>query len=322
MNKHVGKLLAAATLTAVTITAALPLSAQAACFSLTGQCGYTKTQYPIVLVHGALGFDKIGLLDYWYGIPDQLRAYDGADVYLTQVSASNSHEVRGEQLLLQVQQILAVTGKSKVNLIGHSQGSPTARYVASVRPDLVASVTSVHGANGKGEAVDAILGITPPGMAGDAVQSISNGLTQLIGILSNDGGLPQNSAASLQSLSTAGSLAFNAAHPEGIPTTECGEGAYQVNGVKYFSWGGAQAYTNTADAIDPTLALVSLVFRGAKNDGLVSSCAQHLGKVIRDDYGMNHMDAINHTAGLVNLFETNPITLYRQHANRLKNAGL
>lgn len=322
MKAHIGKLLAVASLAVAGLTAVLPLPAQAACFSLTGQCGYTKTKYPIVLVHGALGFDKIGLLDYWYGIPNQLRAFDGADVYLTQVSASNSHEVRGEQLLLQIQQILAATGKTKVNLIGHSQGSPTARYVASVRPDLVASVTSVNGANGKAEVVDAMLGIMPPGLAGDAVQSVTNGLTQLIGFLSNDGGLPQNSAASLQSLSTAGAMAFNAAHPEGIPTTECGEGAYEVNGVKYFSWGGAQAYTNAADPIDPILGLVSLVFNGAKNDGLVSSCAQHLGKVIRDDYRMNHMDAINHTAGVVNLFETDPVTLYRQHANRLKNAGL
>jgi triacylglycerol lipase len=27
-------------------------------------------------------------------------------------------------------------------------------------------------------------------------------------------------------------------------------------------------------------------------------------------------------AGLVNLFETNPVTVYRQHANRLREMGL
>ena len=31
--------------------------------------------------------------------------------------------------------------------------------------------------------------------------------------------------------------------------------------------------------------------------------------MIRDDYAMNHMDEVNQTVGLVNLFETNPVTL-------------
>jgi Predicted acetyltransferases and hydrolases with the alpha/beta hydrolase fold len=34
-----------------------------------------------------------------------------------------------------------------VNLIGHSHGGPTARYIAGVRPDLVASVSTVAGTN-------------------------------------------------------------------------------------------------------------------------------------------------------------------------------
>jgi triacylglycerol lipase len=42
--------------------------------------GYTQTKYPIVLVHGLFGFDNIGLLEYWYGIPSALRS-DGARVY-------------------------------------------------------------------------------------------------------------------------------------------------------------------------------------------------------------------------------------------------
>ncbi len=47
--------------------------------------------------------------------------------------------MRGEQLLAQVETLLAATGASKVNSwVGHSHGGPTARYVASVRLDLVA----------------------------------------------------------------------------------------------------------------------------------------------------------------------------------------
>ena len=37
---------------------------------------------------------------------------------------------------------------------------------------------------------------------------------------------------------------------------------------------------------------------------------------------MNHLDEVNQTIGLTNLFETNPVTIFRQHANRLKGMGL
>ena len=284
--------------------------------------GYTETKYPIVLVHGLFGFDNIGPVDYWYGIPSALRS-DGAKVYVTQVAAANSTEVRGEQLLTQVKQILAVTGATKVNLIGHSHGGPTIRYVASVRPDLVASATSVGGVNRGSKVADVLLGVAPAGSLSNTVLvSITNGLAQVISFLSGKPTLSQDSLAAANSLSTAGSLKFNAKYPEGVPTTACGEGAYTARGVAYFSWSGAKPYTNVLDIIDPALALTSLAFSGEKNDGLVASCSTHLGKVIRDDYAMNHLDEVNQTIGLTNIFETNPVTLYRQHANRLKNQGL
>ena len=283
---------------------------------------YTQTKYPIVLVHGLFGFDNIGPVEYFYGIPSNLRA-DGAKVYTVQVSAANSTEVRGEQLLTQVKQILAATGSAKVNLMGHSHGGPTIRYVASVRPDLVASATSIAGVN-KGSAVaDILTKVAPPGsISNGVITSVTNGLATIISFLSGGKGLPQNSNAALASLSTAGSAKFNLAHPEGIPTSACGEGAYSVKGVAYFSWSGAKPYTNVLDIIDPALALTSLAFGGAKTDGLVSSCSSHLGKVIRDDYAMNHLDEVNQTVGLVNLLERNRVRVLRQHATRVKTMGL
>ena len=284
--------------------------------------GYTQTKYPIVLVHGLFGFDNIGAVEYFYAVPFNLRI-DGAKVYTVQVSAANSTEVRGEQLLTQVKQILAATGAAKVNLIGHSHGGPTSRYVAGVRPDLVASVSSVAGVN-KGSAVaDVLLKIAPPGsISNSAITSVTNGLGTIISWLSGGSGLPQNSNAALVSLSTAGSAKFNQRFPAGVPTTACGEGAYVVNGVNYYSWSGGQPYTNALDVLDPAMALTGLAFGGASNDGLVGSCQSRLGKVIRDNYGMNHLDEVNQTVGIVNLLETNPVTVFRAHANRLKNAGL
>ena len=284
--------------------------------------GYTQTRYPIVLVHGIFGFDNIGPVEYFYAIPYALRV-DGAQVYTVSVSAANSTEVRGEQLLTQVKQILAATGASKVNLIGHSHGGPTSRYVASVRPDLIASVTTVGGVNKGSKVADLLSGIAPDGSLSKAViGSVTNGLATIISFLSGSPKLPQNAVAANLSLSTAGTAKFNAAHPEGLPTSACGEGAYSARGVSYFSWSGAQPYTNFLDVLDPALALTGLVFAGEKSDGLVSSCSSHLGHVIRDNYGMNHLDEVNQTIGLVNIFETNPVTVFRQHANRLRNQGL
>ncbi|MDH0335976.1 triacylglycerol lipase [Metapseudomonas otitidis] len=284
--------------------------------------GYTQTRYPIVLAHGMLGFDSILGVDYWYGIPSALRR-DGASVYVTEVSQLNTSEARGEELLEQVEEIVAISGKPKVNLIGHSHGGPTIRYVAGVRPDLVASATSVGGPH-KGSATADFLRQIPPGSAGEAVLAgIVNGLGSLINFLSGSRSTqPQNALGSLESLNSQGAARFNAKFPQGIPTTACGEGAYQVNGVRYYSWSGTSPMTNLLDISDGLLAATALTFKGEATDGLVGRCSSHLGKVVRDNYRMNHLDEVNQTFGLVSLFETDPVTVYRQHANRLKNDGL
>jgi len=283
--------------------------------------GYTQTKYPIVLVHGFLGWDAIGPYDYWFGITDALRR-DGAQVHVAQVTAANSTEVRGEQLLAYVKQVLAATGAKQVNLVGHSHGGPTVRYVASVAPQLVASVTTVGGVHKGAPMADILRGVAAPGSFSEAVlASMVNGVAQTIAFLSGDR-TRQVSTAALNSMTTTGAAAFNARHPAGVPRSACGEGDYRVNNVYYFSWSGARSLTNVLDPLDASLGLMSLAFRGEKNDGLVGSCSSRLGHVIRDDYGMNHMDEVNQVAGLVNLFETNPKTVYRQHANRLRDMGL
>src|SRR5690606_25996313 len=115
-------------LIALGLSAGLLLGGHAQASWLFCASGYTKTQYPIVLSHGLLGFDRMLGIDYWYGIPATLRR-DGASVYITEVSQLNSTETRGEELIEQVEDIVAISGKPKVNLIGHSHGGPTARYV-------------------------------------------------------------------------------------------------------------------------------------------------------------------------------------------------
>ena len=306
------------TLLALCLGSAMALAGQA--HAATGS-GYTATKYPIVLAHGMLGFDSLLGIDYWYGIPSALRR-DGAQVYVTEVSQLNTSELRGEELLAQVEEIVAISGKPKVNLVGHSHGGPTVRYVAGVRPDLIASVTSV-GAPHKGSDVADLIRKIPEGSSGEAViAGLVNAMGSFINFVSGSSSTaPQDSLGSLESLNSEGAARFNAKFPQGIPTTACGEGAYKVNGVRYYSWSGTSPLTNLLDISDAMMGAGALAFSGP-NDGLVGRCSSHLGMVIRDNYRMNHLDEVNQFMGLTSLFETDPVSVYRQHANRLKNAGL
>ncbi|HEB91297.1 MAG TPA: triacylglycerol lipase [Deltaproteobacteria bacterium] len=293
-------------------------SAQAFCW---WNCNSAKTKYPIVLAHGAAGFDELfGVVEYRYGIPSALRS-KGATVFVTQVSQFNSTEVRGEQLLAQVETIVAITGSSKVNLIGHSHGGLDVRYVASVRPDLVASVTTVGTPHQGADLADFLSENFEDGSFSQAVLDFfAESLGTVIGLLSGSSN-PQDGLAALESLSSAGVAAFNAAHPEALPASACGEGPASVNGVRYFSWSGTGVLTNVFDLSDPALGLTSL-FYSESNDGLVGRCSSHLGDVIRDDYFQNHLDEVNQLFGLVSIFTSNPKTLYKNHASRLKRLGL
>jgi triacylglycerol lipase len=317
-NSVNGSTVILAAVAAFALVAIAPRPAQAFCWF---NCSYTKTKYPIVLEHGLAGFDELfGVYEYWFGIPGSLED-GGAQVFVTTVSQLNSTEARGEQLIAQIEQIVAITGKPRVNLIGHSHGGLDVRYVASVRPDLVASVTSVGSPHKGADLADFLrANVSGGSFSEDVLAAFANALGTVLGLLTGHTN-PQDAIAALDSLTSQGTAVFNAAHPEGVPTTACGEGAAVVNGIRYYSWGGTGVLTNILDIGDPALGLTSL-FYSESNDGLVGRCSSHLGDVIRDNYFMNHLDEVNQVLGLVSIFETNPKTVFRQHANRLKNLGL
>jgi len=284
-------------------------------------CSYAKTKYPIVLAHGMAGFDELfGVYEYWYGIPSALRD-KGATVFVTEVSQFNSTEVRGEQLIDQIETITAITGKPRVNLIGHSHGGLDVRYAAAARPDLVASVTSVGTPHKGADLADYLAANVAGGSFAESVLAyFANSLGTVLGLLTGSSN-PQDAIAGLGSLTSAGTAAFNASYPQGVPGTSCGEGAAVVNGIRYYSWSGTGILTNVLDVSDSGMALTSFFYSGA-NDGLVGRCSSHLGDVIRDNYFQNHLDEVNQVLGLVSIFESSPASIFRSHANRLKNLGL
>jgi len=282
---------------------------------------YTKTKYPIVLAHGLSGFDSLfGVYDYFYGVTSALTA-GGATVYVTDVPPFASSEARGEALLQQIEYIVAATGAKKVNLIAHSQGGLDARYVAAVRPDLVASVSTISSPHkGAGLADYLRAHVTSGGFTETVLSFFANSLGGILNLLTGTSS-PQDSVAALDQLTTAGTTAFTVKYPQGVPTSRCGDGDHLVNGVAYYSWGGHSVLTNFFDPSDAYLALAS-VFGGDDNDGLVAKCDMHLGRVLRDDYGWNHLDEVNQVFGLTSIFASNPTSVFRAQANRLKGAGL
>ncbi|MFM9927540.1 triacylglycerol lipase [Variovorax sp. H27-G14] len=293
-----------------------------------------RTKYPVVLVHGLLGFDNVLGIDYFYRIPGTL-AEAGAKVYVAKVSAANTSEIRGEQLLKELRTLRALSKNpsQKYNLIGHSQGSPTARYVAAVQPDLVASVTSVSGLNGGSGVADLLASPSMNLLLHVVVLPLINNWTGKTNFLSGSNAnlRPDEPLGALASLTTASGAAFNAKYPQGRPapgaSCDVKSGPAVVNGVRYYSWSGASTGYSLLDPTDFLLAAIgNMVFGGQPNDGMLATCSTRLGTHL-GDYRHNHLDTINHVLGntqhgLFSYREKAVPEIFKEHAVRLKNAGL
>ncbi|TPG74569.1 esterase/lipase family protein [Pseudomonas arsenicoxydans] len=290
------------------------------------------TRYPLVLVPGMLGFVRLVLYPYWYGIVSALRQ-GGATVFAVQVSPLNSCEVRGEQLLARIEEILRETGAEKVNLFGHSQGSLTARYAAAKRPDLVASVTSVAGPNHGSELADYLHKHYPHDSAkGRLLSFLVRMIAALMSLLETGyrgPKLPVDVHASHHSLTTEGVALFNQRYPQGLPETWGGHGPEEVNGVRYYSWSGTlqpgitDRGRNLLDGTNRSCRLFAKTFvkEVGHCDGMVGRYSSHLGTVIGDEYPLDHFDIVNQSLGLVGK-GAEPIRLFVEHAARLKAAGV
>ena len=305
---------------ALTILSFYSFQANAGCW---GNCSKYQTKNPIVLVHGVAGFNSIFGIDYFYGVRDALTA-KGATVYTPNVTAWEAAYDRGQQLVEYLEDLQAsLGGNVKFNLMGHSLGGPTIRYAAEEGGStLVASVTTINAVNFGSDVADVAFGIIP--VDGGAAAFIDKALTLMGDITDSLSGNPEYANNALDAatfMTTPRSNEFNAIYSDGKPTSTCGEGASKVNGIRYYSWGGDMAFTNILDISDPFLIFTGAVING-KNDGLVERCDQHWGDVISTKYNTNHLDAVNHIFGIHHIFETDPLTLYKNQAVRLKSAGL
>jgi triacylglycerol lipase len=241
-----------------------------------------RIQYPFILAHGLDGFKNIGPIDYFAGIPEALQQ-DGHQVFVSQVDAYNSSDVRGAQLQQFVQTILEQTGAQKANLICHSQGGFDCRWVASAIPDKIASVTTIATPHYGTPIADLA---ENKGAASDAVNAFLDIVGALVDGLS---GKPtsQDAEAALLLMTTKGTADFTAAHPDspkvayfsvggrtgGLGDDSCGSSTEAPFISKYDS-----VSVNASAAFSASAAIISGSFNPAPtNDGLVPSASAHWG---------------------------------------------
>ncbi|MFJ4196916.1 esterase/lipase family protein [Pseudomonas sp. NPDC089534] len=282
------------------------------------------TRYPVLLVHGLFGLDRISGQEPFLEVRQALQAA-GTQVFVPYLSIPHSNELRGEQLLAQIDRVLLGTGAARVNLIGHSQGALAARYAAALAPGKVASVTSVSGPNHGSELADFLLKALVPGrLPHRTARSAATLFCDLLSLLSGRPALQPGAVATLKALSTTAVGSFNDRFPQGLPATWGGQGAGQVNGVRYYSWAGSLAEdersTDRPNGICRSLSRFFTTEAG-QNDGFVGRHSSHLGTVIRSDYPLGHLESLIRTDGQ-RLPGPDPVGLYVEHAIRLREANL
>ena len=281
--------------------------------------GYTETKYPILMVQGIGGWNDPG---YFNGAVEALTK-DGAEVFVAKVTPHANTESKALTLVKDIEDILALTGKDKVNIIAYSIGVIHSRQAASIIPENVASVTSVGGPN-NGTPIGRIIA-RPDGFYESLVSTFFTSAGGFFSLLNGASSLaPYDPSAAFEGLDPDIAKKFNQENPWGYephcdPTLKTESLA--SNGIHYFSWGGTGLFTNILDPSGLYTFWASTMIP-EENDGIVSRCSSHLGKVIKDDYHMDHLDLINGMLGLVSSSEVSPVTLFRQHANRLQLLGL
>ncbi len=271
------------------------------------------TRYPLVLVPGMLGFIRLLWFPYWYGITPALRA-GGATVFPVQVSPLHCNEVRGEQLLLRIEQIRRE----------QSDWSQPGLADRALRGGPAPGMGRVGDLGGRAQ--------SRLGTGRSFPAALSCAVARLMGWLETGyrgPALPMDLSASHHSLTSDGVALFNRQYPQGLPDRWGGQGAEWVDGVRYYSWSGilqpgiTDRGRNLFDGTHRSCRLFAKTFirEAGQCDGMVGRYSSHLGTVIGDDYPLDHLDIVNQSLGLVGK-GAEPIRLFVEHAQRLKAEGL
>jgi len=262
--------------------------------------------WPIVLAHGFFGFDDFagaGFLTYFYGVKDDLAA-NGEVVFTPAVDPFNDSTYRGAQLWAEIEKIKAATGKSKVVIIGHSQGGLDARVVAHDHPESVAAVVTLATPHTGTPVADIAMKL----LANDDFSGIVDALVNLIGAeLYDTVGNETSVTKPLKLFAQPGIQAFNAKY-----TDAPGIFYASIGGRSDGEYGGqdcapttsvpfVEMYNSESDALEPLLWITAPILAGngpkpKAHDGLVRAADARWGQF----WGCipaDHMDEVGQIGG-------------------------
>lgn len=256
-----------------------------------GSAPKCDTRYPVVLAHGMGAQAKIlNIMDYWWGLEDALEE-EGADVYITSVNGMDSTQNKAASFKTQFLQILAISGKSKGNIIGHSHGTIYTRYAITNLGlgSKVASHTSLSGPHRGSSVADTLFNIVPDqghNLVGDVMDIVYTFVFGDTNPNSLENGIHVTRPYMID--------IFNPNCPD-------------VSGVYYQSYTSTIRYMSNSIILGPTW-LICLYYEGA-NDGLVSVTSAKWGNfrgVVKGAFwsgGVDHLNIINQLFGITPGFD-------------------
>lgn len=233
-----------------------------------------SNDYPIVLSHGIARFDflsdyinhtleRFGLdfstltdqNNYFKGISNFLTS-KGFNVHHTRVSFAAGVDRRSNDLRDQINNILALTGKEKVHIIGHSMGGLDTRHmiVEKGMAERVASLTTIG---------------TPHNGTSFATWGIENGGTDTIKVVSKVINIEGFNDLTIDSCRR-----FN----------EAARNSEASNNVVYKTYGAVEEYGAIFWPLKPSYKIIEEHGEGP-NDGLVPLTSQHWQKELKADDG-------------------------------------
>lgn len=290
--------------------------------------------YPIVLVHGMAGFDKLTVgpvsIDYWNHVRDALARDGEFEVFETVAPPYDTSEVRAGALVSQLQDILTKTNRKKLNLVGHSQGGMDCRVLASPNgyalDGIIASVTTISTPHRGSKVADVALGLVP----GFAANTLNDAASALLGVLEKTVyDIQSNTDLLAQAKELTTSYMANTFNPKYI----------DAPGVHYASYAGRtnlrsgagvcdkSSYPNMPnqlDAAQPLMVPTALLLeegKGVVNDGLVTVESAKWGEFMQcvpADH-LQEVGNINVDGATATSFDFE--TFYRDLVQRLRQQG-
>ncbi len=251
----------------------------------------TGTIFPVILVHGFMGFSEIMSVEYFYHVKEYLESY-GYEVYTPALSAVNSIEYRATELKEQIRQITS----GPVNIIAHSMGGLDSRY-------LICKL-------GMEKMVKSLVTISTP-HRGTSVADFAISSTGQLGIDAANllfGRLGLNFVAVQQLTTDYVENTFNPSCPDSPD-------------VDYISFAGyADPLGLSGNPMDPLFESTYIILKSNEgiNDGMVSVRSAKWGEFRRKIHA-DHIDEVGHFAGDTDGFDY--LNFYLEIATLLKSRG-